>query len=191
MRKTLLTLLVTLTFGLVACSESTNEMEVRSEWFKKQELTQETALKAIDNFFDAQTFKITAFSLEEAGVVTMRLDVGPAQEQRALLLRTAATSYAFSRMLFSNPGISKITTEMHGSIEAIGKLTKRFHILTSSLTRDQAGEIHWNKMEEQVAQDHAYDPVLSQFNIVKFNTDFDAFIDPQLYHKIYGEAPKR
>ena len=191
MRKILFTLLAVLALGLTACGESTNQMEVRSDWFKKQELTQENALKVVDNFFEASSFKVTGFTLEEGGVLNMRLDVGPARDYRALLLRTAATSYAFTRMLFSHPDMTQVTSEMHGTLEEIGKVSQRFHLITNSLTREQAGESHWNKMEEDVTQDHAYDPVLSQFQIEKFNPILDEFINVHLYRKIYGEPPKQ
>jgi len=190
MRKAFAVFLAVLTLGLTACGESTNEMEVRSNWFKKQELTQETALKTVDNFFEAKTFKVTGFSLNDQGEITTRIDVGPARDHRALLLRTAATSYTFYRMLFSHPDVMKITLEMHGTLEEMDKLPKRFHLMTNSLTRAQAEEIHWNKMDEEVVQDHAYDPVLSQFEVLEFNPVLNQYINVQLYRNIYGEEPK-
>ena len=190
MRKLLIPLFSLMLFGLTACGESTNEMEVRSNWFKKQELNQENALKVVDNFFEARTFKITGFKLEDGGAIQVRLDVGPAQDHRALLLRTAATSYTFTRMLFSHPDVNSITLEMFGTLEQFDKLPQRFHLVTNSLTRDQANEIHWNKMEEEVTQDHAYDSVLSQFEILQFNPVLDEYIDTRLYRKVYGDAPK-
>ncbi|MCW9033701.1 MAG: hypothetical protein OQJ97_05725 [Rhodospirillales bacterium] len=177
-------------FVLSACDKGPDEIDIRANKFARDDFTEETVRKAIDGFFYVDNFKIKSIAVTAPGVVSIDTDAGTVKEKRVLLLRAAATSYAFTRILMVSDKTQKVSVSFNGSVvEENGSVTP-YKVITTEMTKERASEVVWDSVEDAIARDRGFDKALSEFKITQFDKSFEEFVQIQLFSIINEITPQ-
>ena len=188
MKQIVVTLVASISLFLAACDKGPSDIEVRGNKFAQAAFTQDTVTEAINGFFYVENFKILDIQLPAEGVATIEADAGEVMEKRVLLLRAAATSYAFTRILMFNEKTQKVIVTFNGTLSEENGDKTSHKVITTEMNREKALTLNWQNLEDSIAKDKRFEQVLSEFEITHFDNAFDGMLEAKLYGIIHQQA---